>query len=112
MMFDIDHFKQVNDRYGHPAGDEVLRELAERALHNVRSVDLVGRLGGEEFVVVMPETNLGGADDRRRPRSALAVAEEPFTRRDRRKAAGHDQHRLAITGAARRYARSPAEARR
>src|SRR5207237_4933004 len=45
MMFDIDHFKQVNDRYGHLAGDDVLRELAKRALHNVRSVDLVGRLG-------------------------------------------------------------------
>src|SRR5256885_65211 len=77
MMFDIDHFKQVNDRYGHLAGDDVLRELAKRALHNVRSVDLVGRLGGEEFVVVMPETNLGGATivaDRLR----LAVADEPF----------------------------------
>jgi len=75
MMFDIDHFKQVNDRYGHLAGDDVLR--AKRALHNVRSVDLVGRLGGEEFVVVMPETNLGGATivaDRLR----LAVADEPF----------------------------------
>jgi two-component system cell cycle response regulator len=77
MMFDIDHFKQVNDRHGHLAGDDVLRELAKRALHNVRSVDLVGRLGGEEFVVVMPETSLGGATivaDRLR----LAVADELF----------------------------------
>src|SRR5256714_6485733 len=77
MMFDIDHFKQVNDRFGHLAGDDVLRELAGRALRNVRSVDLVGRLGGEEFVVVMPETSLGGAGivaDRLR----LAVADEPF----------------------------------
>ena len=77
MMFDIDHFKQVNDRFGHLAGDDVLRELAGRALRNVRSVDLVGRLGGEEFVVVMPETSLGGATivaDRLR----LAVADEPF----------------------------------
>src|SRR5437764_5615085 len=77
MMFDIDHFKQVNDRFGHLAGDDVLRELAERALRNVRSVDLVGRLGGEEFVVVMPETSLGGATivaDRLRQ----AVADEPF----------------------------------
>jgi two-component system, cell cycle response regulator len=61
MLFDIDHFKLVNDRHGHPAGDEVLRELAKRAMRQVRSVDLVGRLGGEEFIVVMPETNLAGA---------------------------------------------------
>src|SRR6266849_892806 len=77
MLVDIDHFKQVNDRYGHPAGDAVLREIADRAVRQVRSVDLVGRLGGEEFVVVMPETNLGGAivvAERLR----AAVAEEPF----------------------------------
>jgi two-component system cell cycle response regulator len=77
MIFDIDHFKRVNDRYGHPAGDDVLRELAVRAQRNVRSVDLVGRLGGEEFIVVMPETNLSGAAvvaDRLR----RAVSEEPF----------------------------------
>jgi two-component system cell cycle response regulator len=77
MIFDIDHFKQVNDRFGHPAGDGVLRELAERTLRQVRSVDLVARVGGEEFVVVMPETNLAGAAvvaDRLR----LAVADQPF----------------------------------
>src|SRR5438270_3981992 len=77
MIFDIDHFKRVNDRFGHPAGDDVLRALAARAQRNVRSVDLVGRLGGEEFVVVMPETNLSGAAvvaDRLR----LAVCEQPF----------------------------------
>jgi|SRR5579884_3026460 len=77
MLFDIDHFKQVNDRYGHPAGDEVLRELADRAMRYVRSVDLVGRLGGEEFIVVMPETSLPGAvvvAERLR----IAMADEPF----------------------------------
>jgi len=77
MLFDIDHFKQVNDSHGHPAGDDVLRELAGRALRHVRSVDLVGRLGGEEFVVVMPETSLAGAlvvAERFR----AAVAAEPF----------------------------------
>jgi two-component system, cell cycle response regulator len=77
MLFDIDHFKQVNDRYGHPAGDDVLRELAERAVRQVRSVDLVGRLGGEEFVVVMPETSLAGAVVVAE-RFRVAVAEEPF----------------------------------
>lgn len=77
MLFDIDHFKKVNDSHGHPAGDDVLRELAGRALRQVRSVDLVGRLGGEEFVVVMPETSLAGAlvvAERFR----AAVAAEPF----------------------------------
>ena len=78
MLFDIDHFKQVNDRHGHPAGDEVLRELAERALRQVRSVDLVGRLGGEEFIVVMPETSIGGAAIVAE-RVRAAVADELFT---------------------------------
>lgn len=80
-FIDIDHFKQVNDRHGHPAGDDVLRELAARALRHVRSVDLIGRLGGEEFVVVMPETSLSGAvvvAERLR----AAVADEPFRPRD------------------------------
>ncbi len=77
MMIDIDHFKSVNDCHGHPAGDDVLRQLAARALRGVRSVDLVARLGGEEFLVVMPETNLAAAvvvAERLR----LAVAGEPF----------------------------------
>ena len=78
MLFDIDHFKQVNDRHGHPAGDEVLRELANRALRHVRSIDLVGRLGGEEFIVVMPETSLGGAA-LVAERVRAAVADELFT---------------------------------
>jgi two-component system cell cycle response regulator len=97
MMFDLDHFKQVNDRYGHPAGDDVLRELAKRALHNVRSVDLVGRIGGEEFVVVMPETNLGGATivaDRLR----LAVADEPFVIANGEKLPVTVSVGLAVTG--------------
>jgi two-component system, cell cycle response regulator len=78
LLFDIDHFKRVNDRYGHAAGDEVLRQIARRAQDSVRTVDLVARLGGEEFAVVMPETDLAIATavaDRLR----LAVASGPFT---------------------------------
>lgn len=58
MMFDIDFFKKVNDTYGHGAGDEVLVELAMRVNLNVRAVDLVARIGGEEFVAVMPDTEM------------------------------------------------------
>ncbi|MDB5408865.1 MAG: PleD family two-component system response regulator [Rhodospirillales bacterium] len=77
LLFDIDRFKQVNDTYGHLAGDEVLCEIASRALHDVRSFDLVARYGGEEFLVVMPETNLQVAlvvAERLR----LSIAERPF----------------------------------
>jgi two-component system cell cycle response regulator len=53
MLGDLDHFKGVNDRYGHVVGDEVLREIARRLLASVRSYDFVGRYGGEEFLVVL-----------------------------------------------------------
>jgi diguanylate cyclase (GGDEF)-like protein len=66
MMMDVDHFKQVNDRYGHGAGDEVLRRLARTAAGTVRNVDLVGRLGGEEFAIILVRT---------RAREAVACAE-------------------------------------
>ncbi|MGA8379599.1 MAG: PleD family two-component system response regulator [Stellaceae bacterium] len=77
LLVDIDHFKRVNDTYGHAAGDDVLRELSARAMNAVRTVDLVARLGGEEFVVVMPETDpaiAAAVAERLR----LAVAGEPF----------------------------------
>ncbi len=57
MAIDIDHFKAVNDRFGHAAGDVALREMAARLQDNMRSVDLVARIGGEEFLVVMPDTS-------------------------------------------------------
>lgn len=58
ILLDIDHFKKVNDTYGHFAGDAVLRETAHRLKHNVRPYDQVGRYGGEEFLVVMPNCDL------------------------------------------------------
>jgi diguanylate cyclase (GGDEF)-like protein len=61
LMIDLDHFKQVNDTYGHLAGDDVLKQFASILSKNTRAVDIVGRYGGEEFVVVMPETGLEGA---------------------------------------------------
>ena len=56
LMLDLDHFKKVNDTYGHLVGDEVLREVAALLQNAVRSVDVVARYGGEEFVIVLPET--------------------------------------------------------
>ena len=61
LLLDIDHFKTVNDSYGHDAGDAVLREFAARVRRNIRGIDLACRLGGEEFVVVMPDTDLAKA---------------------------------------------------
>ena len=57
LMYDLDHFKGVNDTYGHPAGDIVLQGIANIALATFRKIDVVGRLGGEEFLVVLPESN-------------------------------------------------------
>jgi len=61
LMLDIDHFKQLNDTYGHELGDRVLVQLADLLRREQRSVDILARMGGEEFVVVLPETGLRGA---------------------------------------------------
>jgi len=61
MMVDLDHFKQVNDRYGHAIGDAVLQGVVKASLESLRQTDQMGRLGGEEFAVLLPETNLAAA---------------------------------------------------
>lgn len=57
-MLDLDHFKQINDNYGHHTGDLALQEFANLCKHSVREIDLVGRYGGEELIILMPETEL------------------------------------------------------
>ncbi|MBP7338310.1 PleD family two-component system response regulator [Niveispirillum sp.] len=77
LLFDIDHFKVVNDTWGHGVGDEVLKEVAQRASRNLRNFDLVARLGGEEFVVIMPDTD-GAQAMAVAERLRRRIAEEPF----------------------------------
>jgi len=61
MVFDIDHFKRVNDILGHDMGDVILKEVAARLVSNMRSVDIVSRYGGEEFMIAMPDTSEAAA---------------------------------------------------
>jgi two-component system cell cycle response regulator len=78
LILDIDYFKSINDAFGHDAGDDVLREFAVRIKKSIRGIDLACRYGGEEFVVLMPETDMAVATmvaERLRRR----IAGEPFT---------------------------------
>jgi diguanylate cyclase (GGDEF)-like protein len=77
LLLDLDHFKRVNDTYGHTVGDAVLRELSRRVAACVREVDTVARYGGEEFVVITPETDTEGALHLA-ARICEAIREAPF----------------------------------
>jgi len=81
ILGDIDHFKRVNDRWGHPAGDAILQDVAARLQAVVRQNDLVARYGGEEFMVIMPASRLEGAEALAE-RCRSAVAQDPQTAMD------------------------------
>ncbi len=74
VLFDVDHFKQINDRHGHPVGDRVLVHLAKALTAAFRQIDIVARIGGEEFAVLLPSTDLPGAQAvAERLRAAIAA---------------------------------------
>ncbi len=77
MIADVDFFKQVNDKWGHDAGDKVLQELARRMKANMRAIDIACRYGGEEFVLVMPGADLN-AGLQAAERLRIAIEDEPF----------------------------------
>jgi len=77
LMLDLDFFKKVNDTYSHAVGDEVLHEVAQRCRSNIRGIDLIGRYGGEEFAVLLPETDLA-ASRAIAERLRTAVADTPI----------------------------------
>jgi diguanylate cyclase len=78
MLLDLDHFKRINDRHGHAAGDEVLRQFTQLLRHHVRDVDVAGRIGGEEFAVIVHDSSADQAlYVARRVRAALATQPVP-----------------------------------
>lgn len=89
LIMDIDHFKTINDTYGHVVGDEVLTEFARRITRSIRGIDMAARFGGEEFVVAMPETHLVDAINTGE-RLREAIAEKPFQ-------VNHEVGEIAVT---------------
>jgi diguanylate cyclase (GGDEF)-like protein len=81
LVLDIDDFKLLNDTYGHPVGDQVLKRLAETLTRNTRETDLIGRQGGDEFLVVLPETRLPGAVAAAE-KILAAASEQPYVTAD------------------------------
>ena len=81
VMLDIDHFKSINDTHGHPAGDVVLREVARRLASMVRTVDRVARFGGEEFTLILMQTDVANASDVAR-RACSVIARDPIMATD------------------------------
>ena len=85
IVIDLDHFKQVNDRYGHDVGDSVLASVGELLSSTIRESDFVGRLGGEEFIVLCPDTGRAGAltlAEKLRAaisRKELSIVDDPIT---------------------------------
>ncbi|MFC5384360.1 PleD family two-component system response regulator [Aquamicrobium segne] len=77
MMIDLDRFKSINDEFGHDGGDDVLREFAHRLRQNIRAIDLICRFGGEEFVVIMPDTE-GHVAEKVAERIRMETAQTPF----------------------------------
>ena len=88
LMMDIDHFKNVNDTYGHPAGDIALTNLVKRCQKELRAVDILGRVGGEEFLIVLPEINTD---------QACEVAERLRKKVAEKSCATWGEHEISIT---------------
>jgi diguanylate cyclase (GGDEF)-like protein len=78
LMLDVDHFKSVNDRHGHAVGDQVLRALADRCRSTLRSIDVLGRYGGEEFAIVLPGTRRHTGAVQLAERIRQRIADEPI----------------------------------
>ena len=87
-MLDIDHFKSVNDRYGHAVGDQAIKAVAAACLDGKRKSDVVGRFGGEEFAILLPETSLS---------RARIVAEKNPQARDEARASFANQVQFGVT---------------
>ncbi len=111
VVIDIDHFKGLNDKKGHLYGDRMLRELTGLLVETLRTVNIVARYGGDEFVVVMPQTDLPGAETLAERVRAKVQQAMPFTVR-RRRGHGRRQRRARIALSSRRRRNVPRQGER